>query len=138
HSRHGGRGVRGSVGDRRGQLLIHMDKRRRALCKVRDAQVLERSSHYAVDGAAACPGASSGTPPGSPSEGTSEGYTSCPCSATSPISMFSVFIRSGMRRPTSFSRMNVTTPVHTITNSAAKNCHLSSVQLPWITPATPP
>jgi len=71
-----------------------------------------------------------GTPSGYASDGMSDGYTSCPCSATSPISMFSVLIRNGMNSPTSFSRMNVQAPDQTITQAAAKACHLSSVALP--------
>ena len=43
-----------------------------------------------------------------------------------------------MNSPTSLSRTNVISAVQAITNSAAKNCHFSSVQLPWMTPATPP
>ena len=39
---------------------------------------------------------------------------------------------------TSLSSTNVTTPVQQITNSAARNCHLSSVALPWTRPATEP
>jgi hypothetical protein len=77
-------------------------------------------------------------PFGYPSDGTSDGYTSWPCSATSPISMFFSDIRKGMKSPTNLSSTNVTSPVQTITHSAAKNCHFNNVRLPWTRPATPP
>ena len=49
--------------------------------------------------------------------------------------MFSSDIRNGTNSPTSFSRMNVPIAENTITHTAAKNCHFSRVQLPWMTPA---
>ena len=66
--------------------------------------------------------------PGKPSDGTSDGYTSRPCTAMSPSSMSLSLIRSGMTNPTSLRMMNVAIAVKQITQSAASRLHLEQVQ----------
>ena len=60
----------------------------------------------------------------------SDGYTSWPWMAMSPISISSSLIRSGTKTPTSLSRMKVPTAEKTITQSAVNACHLRRCRLP--------
>ena len=59
------------------------------------------------------------TPSGYSSHGTSDGHTSCPWTAMSPVSISASLIRSGTNRPTSFNRMNVPIAEKPTTQAAA-------------------
>ena len=77
-----------------------------------------------------------GIPFGYPSDGMSDGYTSWPCSATSPISMFSCGHPQRDEHPDELQQDERATADQTDHDRAAKTCHFSSVQLPCTTPAT--
>src|SRR5690349_7869044 len=72
-----------------------------------------------------------GPPPaGKLSAGTSDGYTSWPCTARSPSSRSFSSIRSGTNSFTSRRRMKVPIAEKRITQSAVSACHLNSSALP--------
>ena len=73
-----------------------------------------------------------GIPLGYPSDGMSDGYTSCPCSATSPISMFSSRHPQRDEQPDELEQDERAERRPADHPGPAKNCHFSSVQLPWI------